>query len=238
MRREERSLAAPLRTKAASKIVTWFHFLSEATTQYPMWLFAFVAVAVIYLVIPPLMFIVLSSFVPPPETDPQGLTFANYAAIFESFSEFKELFSNSIIFSVGSSACALFLGTLLAWLSERSNAPFRAVAYVSAFVSFAIPGLIKVIGWILLLGPEAGFLNVLVRALTDVSPLFNIFSMQGMVLVEGFLWTPVVFLLMATPFRSMDPSLEEAAVVAGSSDWQVFRRGGFDAYVYKEFGSF
>ena len=48
-----------------------------------------------------------------------------------------------------------------------------------------------------------------------------------MVLVEGFLWTPVVFLLMATPFRSMDPSLEEAAVVAGSSEWQVFLRVTF-----------
>jgi iron(III) transport system permease protein len=45
-----------------------------------------------------------------------------------------------------------------------------------------------------------------------------------MVLVERFLWTPVVFLLTATPFRSMDPSLEEAAVVAGRSDWQVFWR--------------
>jgi iron(III) transport system permease protein len=73
------------------------------------------------------------------------------------------------------------------------------------------------------LGPEAGFHNVLVGSLTGIFPLFNVFSMTGMVLIEGFLWTPVVFLLMAAPFRSMDPSLEEAAVVAGSSDWQVFK---------------
>jgi iron(III) transport system permease protein len=58
-------------------------------------------------------------------------------------------------------------------------------------------------------------------------PFFNVFSMAGMILVEGFLWTPVVFLLMGTPFRSMDPSLEEAAVVSGSSEWQVFRRVTF-----------
>jgi iron(III) transport system permease protein len=48
-----------------------------------------------------------------------------------------------------------------------------------------------------------------------------------MVLVESFLWIPIVFLLMSTPFRAMDPSLEEAATTAGSSGWQVFRRVTF-----------
>jgi iron(III) transport system permease protein len=224
MKREEKYSATPLRANTASKIIIGLDFLSQARSQYPLWLFVFVAAVVTYLVIPPLLFIAISSVVPPPEAEIKGLSLANYATIFESFSEFTELFLNSVLFSVGSSAWALLFGTLLAWLAERSNAPFRTLAYVSAFVSFAIPGLIKVIGWILLLGPEAGFLNAIVRSLTDVSPVFNIFSMAGMILVEGFLWTPVVFLLMATPFRSMDPSLEEAAVVAGSSDWQVFRR--------------
>lgn len=193
----------------------------------PLWLFVPVGLVVAYLVLPPLFFILYSSFIPPLEAQSQGLTFSNYTDIFASLDEFKNLAWNSLIFSIGSSAWALFFGTVLAWLAERSNAPFRAVAYVSAFVSFAVPGLIKVIGWILLLGPEAGFLNVGFDSITGIMPLFNIFSMSGMVLIEGFLWTPVVFLLMATPFRSMDPSLEEAAVVAGSTDWQVFRKVTF-----------
>jgi iron(III) transport system permease protein len=190
----------------------------------PLWLFIPIGLIVAYLVLPPLFFIVYSSFIPPLEAPSQALTFSNYLDIFSSLDEFKNLASNSLVFSVGSSAWALFFGTALAWLAERSNAPFRSVAYVSAFVSFAVPGLIKVIGWILLLGPEAGFLNVAFESLTGVMPIFDIFSMSGMVLIEGFLWTPVVFLLMATPFRSMDPSLEEAAVVAGSTDWQVFKK--------------
>jgi iron(III) transport system permease protein len=189
----------------------------------PLWIFIPVSLLVAYLVLPPLFFIIYSSFVPPMEAESQALTLFNYTEIFSSLSDFKLLIWNSLVFSIGSSAWALLFGTTLAWLAERSNAPFRAVAYVSAFVSFAVPGLIKVIGWILLLGPEAGFLNVLVGSVTGISPLFNVFSMTGMVLIEGFLWTPVVFLLMAAPFRSMDPSLEEAAVVAGSSDWQVFK---------------
>ncbi len=198
--------------------------LSIQSRGFPFWLFVCAGTVVAYLVVPPLFFIAFSSLTPPPEAQARGLTFANYADIFASFSDFKILFWNSLVFSLGSSAWALLFGTVLAWLAERSNAPFRALAYISAFVSFAVPGLIKVIGWILLLGPDAGYLNVAVGSVTGVFPFFNIFSMAGMVLIEGFLWTPVVFLLMAAPFRSMDPSLEEAGVVAGSSDWQVFWR--------------
>jgi iron(III) transport system permease protein len=69
-------------------------------------------------------------------------------------------------------------------------------------------------------------LNALGVALTGQA-FFNIFSLGGMVLVESFLWIPIVFLLMSTPFRAMDPSLEEAATTAGSSSWQVFRRVTF-----------
>ena len=195
--------------------------------NHSSWLFILVAAVVVYLVLPPLLFVIVSSIMPPAEETPRIPTLANFTSIFESFSDFKLLLWNSLVFSVGSSAWALVFGTALAWLAERTNARFRGVAYVSAFVSFAIPGIIKVIGWVLLFGPEAGYLNVAFRSLTGVFPFFNVFSMAGMILIEGFLWTPVVFLLMGTPFRSMDPSLEEAAVVSGSSEWQVFRRVTF-----------
>ena len=48
-------------------------------------------------------------------------------------------------------------------------------------------------------------------------------SVAGRVVSSGRM-ASINFLLMATPFRSMDPSLEEAAITAGSSGWQVFRR--------------
>ncbi len=199
-----------------------FNFLTRASRT--SWLFIIATTVVIYLVVPPLLFILISSLMPPAEDTLRTPTLANFTGIFDGLPEFKSLLWNSLIFSIGSSGLALVFGTTLAWLAERTNARFRGLTYVSAFVSFAIPGIIKVIGWILLFGPEAGYLNVAVKSLTGIFPLFNVFSMGGMILVEGFLWTPVVFLLMGTPFRSMDPSLEEAAVVSGSSEWQVFRR--------------
>ena len=222
MSRDPAASATPASSTGGSTVYLDFLRPSRQGRDYPFWLFIPCALVLLYLVVPPLAFIVYTSFVPSEDSGIVGLTFHNFFHIFESLAEFETLIWNSLVFSVGSAVWALAFGTVMAWLAERSNAPFRMVAYLAAFVSFAVPGLIKVIGWILLLGPEAGFINLAVGSVTGVTPIFDIFSMSGMVLVEGFLWTPIVFLLMATPFRSMDPSLEEAAVVAGSSDWQVF----------------
>ena len=190
------------------------------------WLFLLTGLTLAYLVLPPFFFILHTSLVVDRGLQAGAFTFQHFANIVESLGDVRTLLENSVIFSVGSAAIALVYGTMLAWLSERSDAPFRKLSYVSAYVSFAIPGIIKVVGWIMLLGPKAGILNTAVVALTG-SPLLNIFSLPGMILVESFLWIPVVFLLMATPFRSMDPSLEEAATTAGSSGWQVFRKVTF-----------
>jgi iron(III) transport system permease protein len=190
------------------------------------WLFLLTGLTLAYLVLPPFFFILHTSLVVDRGLQAGSYTIQHFASIIESLDDVQTLLVNSLIFSVGSAGIALAYGTLLAWLAERSNAPFRKLAYVSAYVSFAIPGIIKVVGWIMLLGPKAGILNAAGVALTG-SPLLNIFSLPGMILVESFLWIPIVFLLMSTPFRSMDPSLEEAATAAGSTGWQVFRKVTF-----------
>src|SRR5918999_3716566 len=190
------------------------------------WLFLLTSVTLAYLVLPPFFFILHTSLVTDRGLQAGSFTIQHFARIIESLGDVKTLLWNSTVFSIGSSAVELIYGTTLAWLAERSDAPFRKLAYVSAYVSFAIPGIIKVVGWIMLLGPKAGILNALGVALTGQA-FFNIFSLSGMVLVESFLWIPIVFLLMSTPFRAMDPSLEEAATTAGSTSWQVFRRVTF-----------
>jgi iron(III) transport system permease protein len=190
-------------------------------------MFLMTGVLLAYLVLPPFFFILHTSLVVDRGLQSGSYTIQHFANIIASLGDVRELLTNSMIFSVGSAGTALIYGTTLAWLAERSNAPFRTLAYVSAYISFAIPGIIKVVGWIMLLGPKAGILNSFAMPLTGGQPMFNIFSMEGMILVEGFLWIPIVFLLMSTPFRSMDPALEEAATTAGSTGWQVFRRVTF-----------
>jgi iron(III) transport system permease protein len=185
-------------------------------------LFVGVMAVLVYLVIPPLVFVVQTSFLSLRGFETQGLSLRNYVTVL-SAPDMPRLVVNSLTFAIGSSIVGLILGTSLAWLVERTNTPFRRVSYLAAFISIAVPGIIKVVGWILLLGPRNGLLNVWLGKLFGAdAPIFNIFSMPGMVLVEGILWTPVVFLLMAVPFRSMDPALEEASSIAGAGHWRTF----------------
>lgn len=128
-------------------------------------LFLFTTVALAYLVLPPFFFILHTSLVSDRGLQAGSFTIEHFANIIDSLGDVKTLLWNSMVFSIGSSAVALAYGTTLAWLAERSDAPFRKLAYISAYVSFAIPGIIKVIGWIMLLGPKAGLLNAVGMAL-------------------------------------------------------------------------
>jgi iron(III) transport system permease protein len=172
-----------------------------------------------YLVVPPLVVLVQTSL---SDSAREGqLTLDNYWSVLDGLFQARILV-NTVVFAAGSSALSFAVGTALAWLTERTNAPFRGLVYTFAFAAFAFPGIIQTIGWILLLGPNAGFLNLVFKRWG--LPAFDVYSLPGMVLVEAAVWVPVVFLLMAVPFRSMDPSLEEAALANGANRWQALLR--------------
>ena len=52
-------------------------------------------------------------------------------------------------------------------------------------------------------------------------PLFDIYSMGGMIWVDGLHYSPMAFLLMTAAFRAMDPALEESAMMSGANIFQV-----------------
>jgi iron(III) transport system permease protein len=116
------------------------------------------------------------------------------------------------------------LGVAAAWLVARTDAPFRQAAFIGAFLSMAAPVIIKAIGWILLLGPNNGLINVWLRGAfgLDGTPI-QLYTLGGMILVEGLIWMPIVFLLTMPPLAAMDPSLEEAAAMSGARFWQRIR---------------
>ena len=182
----------------------------------------------IYLVIVPLVVLVFGSFksVAPgtPDYFTLNLTLENYTRAFAS-RYLPKATVNTAIFAVGSSAIAFVLGGFLAWVTERTNSPFRSLLYVMAISRVILPGVLVTFSWIVLLSPEIGILNrLLVGALGLKEAPFNVYSMAGLIWVEGIELTPLAFLLMASAFRSMDPSLEEAAMVAGSSPLEILRR--------------
>jgi iron(III) transport system permease protein len=93
----------------------------------------------------------------------------------------------------------------------------------ASLIPLILPGILHTIAWILLASPRVGLYNKLLEPVLGPGTL-NIFSLPGMMLVEGLHLSPLVFLLMVAAFRSMDPALEESALMSGARLPTVFRR--------------
>jgi iron(III) transport system permease protein len=139
--------------------------------------------------------------------------------------EFYLLLLNSVYYALGTCTLTFLIGTFLAWVSERTNTPFKKLFVVMSLIPFIIPGILSTISWILLLSPKIGLINIAIKELLGLeSAPFNVYSMWGMIWSEAIHLYPLVFLLMSAAFRNMDTSLEEAALSAGSSTFQTFCR--------------
>jgi iron(III) transport system permease protein len=155
--------------------------------------------------------------------DVTGLTFQHFQKLLIEKRALSSLV-NSLEFAAGSTVLSLVTGGALAWLVERTNAPLKVLAYLVAIISMGTPYVLHVIAWLFLLG-KIGPLNDLWRQVTgETGVLFNVNSMPGMILIEGFLWSPLVFLLLGSTFRAANADMEEAARMSGASVLDTLRR--------------
>jgi iron(III) transport system permease protein len=170
-----------------------------------------------YLTLVPLFSLFWNSFHPGWELgDVTPFTFASYGKVF-GHAKFFEMVWNTIIFGLGATFLAVGLGSIFAWLVERTNMPFRNVTYALLFAPVAIPGLVFAISYILLLSPQIGVLNKLLMFIFGFEQApFDIYNLTGLIFVEGIRLTPGSFLMMSAVLKSMDPSLEEAAYTSGT----------------------
>jgi iron(III) transport system permease protein len=133
-----------------------------------------------------------------------------------------ELLANSLMYAGGAAAVAFAVGTSVAWAVERTNVPLRSLWYGIALVPLIVPGIVHTIAWLFLLSPEIGWINAPLKALFGFS--LSVYSLPGMIWIEGLHTAPLAFVLMSTAFRAMDPSLEEAAAASRANAWRTFRR--------------
>lgn len=172
------------------------------------------------LVLPPAVILIMRSVaVTNADATVGGFTLEHFARFIRS-PELLRTVSNSLIFAVCSTIIGLLFGGTLAWLVERTNTRFKALAYVTTIISMGTPYILYVSAWLFLLGRSGPF-NDLYRQITGgFRPLFDPYSLGGMILIEGFLWSPLVFLLMSSTFRAANAEMEEAARMSGAT---VFR---------------
>ena len=179
------------------------------------------AIAVAYLALVPVGTMVVASlrttFL---ANGPSGWTLHHYVATFTS-PGFSGLVLDSFVYAGLTAVVCTVLGFGLAWLVTRTNTPAKGFARAAALVPLIVPGILNTVSWALLLSPERGPLNNVLRSLH--LPAFDIYSMAGMVFVQSIHITPVAFLMGTAAFSAMDSSLEEAALASGAGPLRTFR---------------
>jgi iron(III) transport system permease protein len=176
----------------------------------------------VYIAVIPLGFLIWQSFrTPQTATTAAVFTLGNYVEAYGS-SDTWRLFWTSIRFAFGASLFAFLLGTTLAWMNERTNTPFKSIFFALSIIPLVIPGILFTVAWILLASPKIGIVNLVLQGWLGLEePPFDIYSLGGMIWVDGLHYSPMAFLLMTAALRAMDPALEESATMSGANIFQV-----------------
>jgi iron(III) transport system permease protein len=182
---------------------------------------SFTTASLIYLIIGPLLVLIFSSFrtgrnLLPFERAAEW-TFLNYVDVFGSSATYSVMW-NTFIYAAGALSLSFSLSIVLAWLVERTTIPFRSTIYIVVIASLGIPAVLNAISWGLLLNPRTGAINIFIRLFRPglVEGPLDVYTMYGMIFVQGVTMVPITFLLITAAFRAMDSVLEEAALISGA----------------------
>ena len=179
------------------------------------WVWLLIIAVLLFLVVNPLLRLLLVSFEQP---DTAAFTLANYVVAYNR-SRYLDALVNSLVLGVSAASLCLVFGVPLAWAVSRTDMPGKGLVWVSILGTFIIPPYLGAVGWILLAGPNAGWLNRLVIAVTGMEKgPFNIYSMPGLVLVTACYSFPYVFMFTKSALDLISSEMEDAANVLGAGN--------------------
>src|ERR1700733_752719 len=117
----------------------------------------------------------------------------NYRALTAGSGGLGATLLDTALYAGGATLVAMLLGSALAWLTARTDLPGQRVISVLVIVPFIIPPIVMAQSYILMLGPQAGVLNELLRVLPwwhGSSGPVNPFSFGTMLVLQGLSLVP------------------------------------------------
>ena len=194
-------------TASSSAFGQWWRHLDKSA-----WVWLLAIGLLLFLVVNPLLRLLVVSF-----QQPDGaFTLANYFVAYGR-ARYVEALLNSLILGVSAASLCLVFGVPLAWALSRTDMPAKGLIWVAILGTFIIPPYLGAVGWILLAGPNAGWLNQLVVELTGMEKgPFNIYSMPGLIFVIACYSFPYVFVFTKSALDLVSSEMEDAANILGA----------------------
>lgn len=151
-------------------------------------------------------------------------TIAKYASVYTD-PAFYSVLGNTLVFVLFSALFSTVLALFLAYLNNRTNIPGKFMFKVISVVPMMIPHVLFAVSWALLLNPSNGILNLFLMNIFKLENApFDIYTIRGMIMVEGLLDLPIAYLIIAPAMASFDISLEESSRVFGAGNMKTLFR--------------
>src|SRR3982075_3042756 len=186
-------------------------------TRPVLWLFA---ACMVVLIVLPLSWLAFYSL-----TDKaRHLTLQNFVTLFTDPDFLDPLLTTAIIATTSAAICCI-VAAPMGWLVSRTDMPGRQTIRALVTASFVTPPFLGAVAWELLAAPNSGLLNQFYRYLTGAEdPLFDIYSLTGLIFVISCYTFPFVFVLVANALDNMPGELEDASAILGGRAWTTARR--------------
>jgi iron(III) transport system permease protein len=171
------------------------------------------AVALLFLVVNPLFRLVQTSL---QDTDTGAFTWMNYVTAY-SRPRYITAMLNSLRLGVSVTVVCLLFAVPIAWAVSRTDMPGKAAVRFLVLGAFVTPPYLGAIGWILLAGPNSGWLNRVWMSLTGAHEgLFNIYSFEGLAFNIALYSFPYLFIFTSAALDLVSSEMEDAANILGA----------------------
>ena len=178
-----------------------------------IFLWALLVAVLLLLVINPLGRLLWTSLQDP---DTGALTLGNYAAAYGRWRNVEALINSVVIGLAVAVLCTVF-GVPMAWAVSRTDMPGKGLVWAAILGTFIMPNYLGAVAWILMAGPNAGWLNRVYAGLTGAtSGPFNVYTKAGLVLVIACYAFPYMFVFTRSALDLISSEMEDAASTLGA----------------------
>jgi iron(III) transport system permease protein len=178
-----------------------------------------VTAAVAFLVLLPLLPLVIQAFIDKPLYEAaHRFTLSGFTRLLTS-GDFYAALWNTIKFAAGATLIAQFFGIAATILIARTNLPGRSFIGSVFLWPLFVSHLVLAFGWIVGFGP-AGFVSGLAAQMFGEVP-WNLYSITGLSIAAGTSLAPLTYLYCMSSVKTIDPSLESAARIAGCGPFRA-----------------
>ncbi|MGF3056563.1 ABC transporter permease [Microbacterium sp. YY-01] len=149
----------------------------------------------------------------------------NFVTLWGLRDDFWSVIGSTAAFVGGATTLGLLMAFGLAWVTVRTDAPMRAVISALVIVPYIIPPIVKAQAFLLMLSPETGVLNQLLRLLPFTGDVpINPYAFPTLIVIQSLTSVTFPYLMIVPILTNMDGSLEESARVSGASWPETLRR--------------